>query len=139
MTGGEESYLVTNLNWLGVADGVGHWSLEGIPFLLFYFSFKWSLYFHTFNVFIFVRFVLKITHSLSTHWFFQSGCYSVFNLSILFLCVHPFMQRFFYEFILVVLFVQVVIQEFMPVNSWRTVERLSQVPVFVQSLIPWKF
>lgn len=29
MAGGEESYFVTNLNWLGVADGVGQWSLEG--------------------------------------------------------------------------------------------------------------
>ncbi|XP_063935914.1 probable protein phosphatase 2C 62 isoform X2 [Daucus carota subsp. sativus] len=29
LAGGEESYFVTNLNWLGVADGVGQWSLEG--------------------------------------------------------------------------------------------------------------
>lgn len=30
LAGGEESYLITNLNWLGVADGVGQWSLEGV-------------------------------------------------------------------------------------------------------------
>ncbi|KAI8554892.1 hypothetical protein RHMOL_Rhmol05G0132100 [Rhododendron molle] len=29
-TGGEDSYFVAGKNWLGVADGVGQWSLEGI-------------------------------------------------------------------------------------------------------------
>ncbi|XP_015893518.3 probable protein phosphatase 2C BIPP2C1 isoform X1 [Ziziphus jujuba] len=30
LTGGENAYFVACQNWLGVADGVGHWSLEGI-------------------------------------------------------------------------------------------------------------
>ncbi|KAF7143288.1 hypothetical protein RHSIM_Rhsim05G0108800 [Rhododendron simsii] len=29
-TGGEDAYFVAGKNWLGVADGVGQWSLEGI-------------------------------------------------------------------------------------------------------------
>ncbi|XP_058213468.1 probable protein phosphatase 2C 71 [Rhododendron vialii] len=29
-TGGEDAYFVAGKNWLGVADGVGRWSLEGI-------------------------------------------------------------------------------------------------------------
>ncbi|XWS63171.1 hypothetical protein CRYUN_Cryun06bG0073100 [Craigia yunnanensis] len=28
--GGEDAYFIACQNWLGVADGVGHWSLEGI-------------------------------------------------------------------------------------------------------------
>ncbi|KAK9989139.1 hypothetical protein SO802_029378 [Lithocarpus litseifolius] len=30
LTGGEDAYFVAGQNWLGVADGVGQWSLEGI-------------------------------------------------------------------------------------------------------------
>ncbi|KAL4614741.1 hypothetical protein ACB092_07G075000 [Castanea dentata] len=30
LTGGEDAYFVDGQNWLGVADGVGQWSLEGI-------------------------------------------------------------------------------------------------------------
>ncbi|KAK1290907.1 putative protein phosphatase 2C BIPP2C1 [Acorus calamus] len=30
LTGGEDAYFVAHENWLGVADGVGQWSLEGI-------------------------------------------------------------------------------------------------------------
>uniref|UniRef100_A0A5B7BXY9 Protein phosphatase n=1 Tax=Davidia involucrata TaxID=16924 RepID=A0A5B7BXY9_DAVIN len=30
LTGGEDAYFVACQNWLGVADGVGQWSLEGI-------------------------------------------------------------------------------------------------------------
>ncbi|XP_062177421.1 probable protein phosphatase 2C 71 isoform X3 [Alnus glutinosa] len=30
LTGGEDAYFVACQNWLGVADGVGRWSLEGI-------------------------------------------------------------------------------------------------------------
>nr|XP_048336751.1 dentin sialophosphoprotein isoform X4 [Ziziphus jujuba var. spinosa]XP_048336752.1 dentin sialophosphoprotein isoform X4 [Ziziphus jujuba var. spinosa] len=30
LTGGENAYFVACQNWLGVADGVGHWSLEGV-------------------------------------------------------------------------------------------------------------
>ncbi|XP_058085390.1 probable protein phosphatase 2C 62 isoform X2 [Magnolia sinica] len=30
LTGGEDAYFVACKNWLGVADGVGQWSLEGI-------------------------------------------------------------------------------------------------------------
>ncbi|XP_019171469.1 PREDICTED: probable protein phosphatase 2C 71 isoform X2 [Ipomoea nil] len=30
LTGGEDAYFVTNQNWLGIADGVVQWSLEGI-------------------------------------------------------------------------------------------------------------
>ncbi|KAK2986914.1 hypothetical protein RJ640_009057 [Escallonia rubra] len=30
LTGGEDAYFTSNKNWLGVADGVGQWSLEGI-------------------------------------------------------------------------------------------------------------
>ncbi|XP_015893519.3 probable protein phosphatase 2C BIPP2C1 isoform X2 [Ziziphus jujuba] len=30
IAGGENAYFVACQNWLGVADGVGHWSLEGI-------------------------------------------------------------------------------------------------------------
>ncbi|CAH9084716.1 unnamed protein product [Cuscuta epithymum] len=29
-TGGEDAYFMTDQNWLGIADGVGQWSLEGI-------------------------------------------------------------------------------------------------------------
>ena len=29
LTGGEDAYFVAE-NWLGVADGIGQWSLEGI-------------------------------------------------------------------------------------------------------------
>nr|GMC83277.1 probable protein phosphatase 2C 62 [Ipomoea batatas]GMC85580.1 probable protein phosphatase 2C 62 [Ipomoea batatas] len=29
LTGGEDAYFVTNQNWLGIADGVVQWSLEG--------------------------------------------------------------------------------------------------------------
>lgn len=29
-TGGEDAYFVTHNNWVGVADGVGQWALEGI-------------------------------------------------------------------------------------------------------------
>lgn len=32
LTGGENAYFVACQNWLGVADGVGHWSLEGNSF-----------------------------------------------------------------------------------------------------------
>ncbi|KAF3794226.1 putative protein phosphatase 2C 71 [Nymphaea thermarum] len=30
LTGGEDAFFLSNNNWLGVADGVGQWSLEGI-------------------------------------------------------------------------------------------------------------
>nr|XP_028963142.1 probable protein phosphatase 2C 71 isoform X2 [Malus domestica] len=30
LTGGEDAYFVAGQNWLGVADGVGQWSLEGV-------------------------------------------------------------------------------------------------------------
>ncbi|XP_050260396.1 probable protein phosphatase 2C 62 isoform X3 [Quercus robur] len=30
LTGGEDAYFVAGQNWLGVADGVGQWSLEGM-------------------------------------------------------------------------------------------------------------
>ncbi|XP_010261225.1 PREDICTED: probable protein phosphatase 2C 62 isoform X2 [Nelumbo nucifera] len=30
LTGGEDAFFVTGQNWLGVADGVGQWSFEGI-------------------------------------------------------------------------------------------------------------
>ncbi|XP_052205396.1 probable protein phosphatase 2C BIPP2C1 isoform X2 [Diospyros lotus] len=30
LTGGEDAYFIAGQNWLGVADGVGQWSLEGI-------------------------------------------------------------------------------------------------------------
>ncbi|KAK3010755.1 hypothetical protein RJ639_011308 [Escallonia herrerae] len=30
LTGGEDAYFTSSKNWLGVADGVGQWSLEGI-------------------------------------------------------------------------------------------------------------
>ncbi|XP_009379587.2 probable protein phosphatase 2C 71 isoform X2 [Pyrus x bretschneideri] len=30
LTGGEDAYFVAAQNWLGVADGVGQWSLEGV-------------------------------------------------------------------------------------------------------------
>ncbi|XP_038683137.1 probable protein phosphatase 2C 71 isoform X2 [Tripterygium wilfordii] len=30
LTGGEDAYFVTHHNWLGIADGAGQWSLEGI-------------------------------------------------------------------------------------------------------------
>ncbi|KAG5548532.1 hypothetical protein RHGRI_014025 [Rhododendron griersonianum] len=30
LTGGEDAYFVAGKNWLGAADGVGQWSLEGI-------------------------------------------------------------------------------------------------------------
>ncbi|KAB2598971.1 protein phosphatase 2C 62 [Pyrus ussuriensis x Pyrus communis] len=30
LTGGEDAYFVSCQNWLGVADGVGQWSLEGV-------------------------------------------------------------------------------------------------------------
>ena len=29
LTGKEDAYFVAGQNWLGVADGVGQWSLEG--------------------------------------------------------------------------------------------------------------
>lgn len=32
LTGGENAHFVACQNWLGVADGVGHWSLEGTSF-----------------------------------------------------------------------------------------------------------
>uniref|UniRef100_A0A1D1YFP3 Protein phosphatase n=1 Tax=Anthurium amnicola TaxID=1678845 RepID=A0A1D1YFP3_9ARAE len=35
LTGGEDAYFVASKNWLGVADGVGQWSLEGINAGLF--------------------------------------------------------------------------------------------------------
>lgn len=34
LTGGEDAFFVGGQNWLGVADGVGQWSLEGIPFVI---------------------------------------------------------------------------------------------------------
>lgn len=30
LTGGHDAYFVACQNWLGTADGVGQWSLEGI-------------------------------------------------------------------------------------------------------------
>jgi hypothetical protein len=35
LTGGEDAYFVACQNWLGVADGVGQWSLEGILFMMY--------------------------------------------------------------------------------------------------------
>lgn len=29
LTGGEDAYFISGKNWLGIADGVGQWSLEG--------------------------------------------------------------------------------------------------------------
>lgn len=29
LTGGEDAYFIASQNWLGVADGVGQWALEG--------------------------------------------------------------------------------------------------------------
>lgn len=40
LTGGEDAYFVAGQNWLGVADGVGQWSLEGIIFMICTFCIK---------------------------------------------------------------------------------------------------
>lgn len=50
VTGGEDAYFVACQNWLGVADGVGQWSLEGImaEFFICYFIISQSLFFFFF-------------------------------------------------------------------------------------------
>lgn len=36
LTGGEDAYFVGGQTWLGVADGVGLWSFEGIAYAILF-------------------------------------------------------------------------------------------------------